>query len=296
MVDDELVEEVDEAGSEVTGAVVSGIVVGPAGGRLAAGVAGQQEPAGHAAAGGEHAEGDEDDQEASPLRLRGLGAGGRGQRGDGSLSRPWTPDPARGGPGAAGRRAGPQEAATAVDGLLEVAADPPLLEEAVAVLLAGQPAMASALADAAAAPDPPSASPPCATTSPPTPTPRWPPPPPGCSTAWPPPPWPRSPTAPWSPGSCPTPRPPGVRFPPCRGRGGRDRAGALLNAVGTRELAARLPTLVVATAVKLVGRCSSGWAGRVRGRAPGAVAAVVVGGEVLSPAEAGRRAAGLDRA
>src|SRR5215218_9676410 len=50
-------------------------------------------------------------------------------------------------------------AATAVDGLLEAAADPPVLEEAVAVLLAGQPAMAPIwhLANAAAAPDPPSA-------------------------------------------------------------------------------------------------------------------------------------------
>ena len=74
--------------------------------------------------------------------------------------------------------------------------------------------------------------------------------------------------------------------------------GALLNAVGTRELADRLPTLVVATAVKLV-------PGPVFERLGGtgfevvplaAVAAVVVGGEVLSPAEAGRRAAGLGRA
>jgi hypothetical protein len=71
--------------------------------------------------------------------------------------------------------------------------------------------------------------------------------------------------------------------------------GALLNADGTRELVERLPTLVVATAVKLV-------PAEVFGRLGGAgfevvplagVAAVVVGGEVLSPAEAGRRAAGL---
>src|SRR5688572_15845799 len=58
------------------------------------------------------------------------------------------------------RRGGALEvAATAVDGLLEVAADPPLLEEAVAVLLAGQPAMAPIwhLARAARAPDPRSA-------------------------------------------------------------------------------------------------------------------------------------------
>jgi hypothetical protein len=73
--------------------------------------------------------------------------------------------------------------------------------------------------------------------------------------------------------------------------------GALLNADGTRELVERLPTLVVATAVKLV-------PAEVFGRLGGAgfevvplaaVAAVVVGGEVLSPAEAGRRAAGLGR-
>jgi hypothetical protein len=69
----------------------------------------------------------------------------------------------------------------------------------------------------------------------------------------------------------------------------------LLNATGTGALVARLPALVVATAVKLV-------PGEVFGRLGGdgfevvplaAVTAVVVGGEVLSPAEAGRRAAGL---
>ena len=69
----------------------------------------------------------------------------------------------------------------------------------------------------------------------------------------------------------------------------------LLNAGGTRELAGRVPTLVVATAVKLV-------PGEVFGRLGGtgfevvplaAVAVVVVGPELLSPAEAGRRAARL---
>ncbi|HEV2894955.1 MAG TPA: hypothetical protein VG411_14470, partial [Actinomycetota bacterium] len=59
---------------------------------------------------------------------------------------------------AAGDRQGGaiEVAATAVDGLLEVAADPPLLEEAVAFLLAGQPAMAPIwhLARAARDPDP----------------------------------------------------------------------------------------------------------------------------------------------
>src|SRR5215211_4045060 len=58
------------------------------------------------------------------------------------------------------RRGGALEvAATAVDGLLEVATDPALLEEAVRVLLAGQPAMAPIwhLAVAARDPDPRSA-------------------------------------------------------------------------------------------------------------------------------------------
>ena len=78
---------------------------------------------------------------------------------------------------------------------------------------------------------------------------------------------------------------------------GADAIGpaALLNAVGTRELADRVPALVVATAVKLV---PAAVFDRLGG--PGfevvpldAVAALVVGPEVLSPAEAGRRAAGL---
>ncbi|HYN16631.1 MAG TPA: hypothetical protein VEY96_00925, partial [Actinomycetes bacterium] len=58
------------------------------------------------------------------------------------------------------RRGGAMEvAATAIDGLPEVAGDPHLLQEAVAVLLAGQPAMAPIwhLAMAASAPDPASA-------------------------------------------------------------------------------------------------------------------------------------------
>jgi hypothetical protein len=78
---------------------------------------------------------------------------------------------------------------------------------------------------------------------------------------------------------------------------GADALGpeGLLNAVGTRELAGRVPTLVVATAVKLV---PAEVFERLGG--PGfeavpleALAAVVVGPEVLSPAEAGRRAARL---
>jgi hypothetical protein len=81
---------------------------------------------------------------------------------------------------------------------------------------------------------------------------------------------------------------------------GADAIGpeGLLNAVGTRELVQRVPTLVVATAVKLV-------PAEVFGLLGGAgfevipleeVAAVVVGPEVLSPAEAGRRATGLSGA
>jgi hypothetical protein len=71
--------------------------------------------------------------------------------------------------------------------------------------------------------------------------------------------------------------------------------GALLNAAGTGELTARLPTLVVTTAIKLVPQAAF-----ERLQAPGfevvplaAVTAVVVGPEVLAPAEAGRRAAAL---
>ena len=81
---------------------------------------------------------------------------------------------------------------------------------------------------------------------------------------------------------------------PVLGVVGADAIGpvALLNADGTRELAGRVPTLVVATAVKLV---PAAVFGRLGG--PGfevvpleALAAVVVGPEVLSPAQAGRRA------
>jgi hypothetical protein len=206
---------------------------------------------------------------------------------------------------ASDRRGGAMEgAATALDGLLGVAADPLLLEEAVSVLLAGQPAMAPIwhLARAARSPDPPSAlaalrrhlhtdaeaAVDAATT--------------------------------WlldhltdHPGAVATVShsslvdrvlaelgPGQVRGPGAVvGVVGADAIGpgAVLNAVGTRELAAQLPTLVVATGVKLV-------PGEVFGRLGGAgfevvpleaVAAVVVGGEVLSPAEAGRRAEGVSR-
>jgi hypothetical protein len=84
--------------------------------------------------------------------------------------------------------------------------------------------------------------------------------------------------------------------PPVVGLVGADAIGpeAFLNAAGTGELAARLPTLVVATAIKLL---PAGAFARLAG--PGfeavplrAVAAVVVGPEILSPAQAGRLAGG----
>jgi len=206
---------------------------------------------------------------------------------------------------ASDRRGGAMEvAATALDGLLAVAGDPLLREQAVTVLLAGQPAMAPIwhLARAARSPDPPSAlaalgrrlhaDAEAAVAA----------------------------AAGWlldqladHPGTVATVShsslvdrvlarvgtdPRGSRGPVV-GVVGADAIGpgVLLNAAGTRELVVRLPTLVVATAVKLV-------PAEVFGRLGGAgfetvpleaVAAVVVGGEVLSPAEAGRRAEALSR-
>jgi hypothetical protein len=250
------------------------------------------------------------------------------------------------------RRGGAMEvAATALDGLLEVAADPPLLELAVAVLLAGQPAMAPIwhLASAAATPDPPSvladlrrrltadadaavatatswllrhlADHPGtvatvshsslvarvltrATSSVPAPgsAPRW------GSVA--------DPGAERSASSTGEPEDRagaegrGSSTGEPEGRAGSERAGsstapsvglvgadaigpeALLNAVGTLELATRVPTLVVATALKLVpGEVFERLGGPGFEVVPlGAVAALVVGAEELSPAEAGRRA------
>ena len=191
-------------------------------------------------------------------------------------------------------------AATALDGLLEVAADRELLEAAAAVLEAGQPAMAPIwhLATAARSPDPPSAlaglrrqlqaDGDAAVTTAAT--------------------WLRERLA-TTPGAVATVSHSslvervlaevgtGFSTTPVLGVVGADAIGpqALLNAVGTRELAGRVPTLVVATAVKLV---PAEVFGRLGG--PGfevvpleAMAAVVVGPEVLSPAEAGRRAAQL---
>jgi hypothetical protein len=195
------------------------------------------------------------------------------------------------------RRGGAMEvAATAVDGLLEVAGDPPRLEAAVAALEAGQPAMAPIwhLAAAARSPDPAAAltglrhrltaDADAAVAA---------------ATAW------LARHLATHPGQVATvshsslvarvlahldPRP----HPVVVGLVGVDAIGpgSFLNAAGTRELAARVPTLVVATEVKLV---PAEVFGRLGG--PGfevvelaAVRAVVVGAEVLSPAEAGRRA------
>jgi hypothetical protein len=79
---------------------------------------------------------------------------------------------------------------------------------------------------------------------------------------------------------------------------GADAIGpdALLNATGTGALAERLPTLVVSTPLKLVPATVF-----ARLAAPGfeavplrALAAVALGPELLTPAEAGRRAAALE--
>jgi len=199
-------------------------------------------------------------------------------------------------------------AATALDGLLEVATDPDLLESAVAALVAGQPAMAPVwhLARAARSPDPPSAlaalrrrldtDADAAVTT---------------ATAW-----LREHLA-ANPGALATVShsslvdrvlaalglpgsPPTGSTAPEAGVVGADAIGpeGLLNAVGTRELVGRVPTLVVATAVKLVPAEVFGLLGGAGFEVVPleAVAGVVVGLEVLSPAEAGRRATGLSGA
>jgi hypothetical protein len=219
---------------------------------------------------------------------------------------------------AADRRGGATEvAARALDGLLEVAGDPRRLEAAVAALLAGQPAMAPVwhLARAARGPDPHAAlarlrdrlaadadaAVDAAAT------------------------WlrprlagggraavatvshsslvdrvlARLPPGDGRPGgggdTSPTSRPGPAR--PMVGLVGADAIGpeAFLNAVGTGELAARLPTLVVATAIKLLpAEAFARLAGPGFEAVPlHAVAAVVVGPAVLSPAEAGRLAASV---
>ena len=202
---------------------------------------------------------------------------------------------------ASDREGGAMEvAATALDGLLELAADPSLLEEAARALLAGQPAMAPIwhLARAARGPDPPSAlaglrrqlhrDADAAVAT---------------ATAW------LRERLATTPGAVATVSHssqvervlrelgPGLSAAPVVGVVGADAIGPerLLNADGTGELAGVVPTLVVATAVKLV-------PGEVFARLGGpgfevvplkAMAAVVVGPQLLSPAEAGRRAARL---
>jgi hypothetical protein len=209
---------------------------------------------------------------------------------------------------AADRRGGATEvAARALDGLLEVAGDPRRLEAAVAALLAGQPAMAPVwhLARAARGPDPGaalaglrahlSADADGAVDA---------------AAAW-----LRRRLAGGGRGAVATVShsslvdrvlarlAPGAAgssgaagsAQPVVGLVGADAIGpaAFLNAAGTGELATWLPTLVVATAIKLLP--AEAFA-RLAG--PGfevvplpAVAAVVVGPEVLSPAEAGHLAA-----
>jgi hypothetical protein len=189
-------------------------------------------------------------------------------------------------------------AARAVDGLLELAGDRARLEAAVAVLLAGQPAMAPMwhLARTAAAPDPATAlrglrrllatEADAAVVA---------------AAAW----------LAERPGPVRTvshsslvdrvldrlggPAPAGAG--PATGLVGADAIGpsALLNAVGTGALAAQVPTLVVTTGLKLVPASAFG-----RLAAPGfeavplpALAAVALGGELVEPAEAGSRAAAL---
>jgi hypothetical protein len=203
------------------------------------------------------------------------------------------------------RRGGATEvAARALDGLLEVAGDPRRLEAAVAALLAGQPAMAPVwhLARAARGPDP------------------------GAAlaglrarldadadaavdaAAG----WLRRRLAGGGRGAVATvshsslvdrvlarlaPGAAGAAgaVQPVVGLVGADAIGpaAFLNAAGTGELATWLPTLVVATAIKLLpAEAFARLAGPGFEAVPlPAVAAVVVGPEVLSPAEAGRLAA-----
>jgi len=212
---------------------------------------------------------------------------------------------------AADRRGGATEvAARALDGLLEVAGDPRRLEAAVAALLAGQPAMAPVwhLARAARGPDPRAAlaglrarlgaDADAAVDA---------------AAAW------LRPRlagggrgtvatvshsslvdrvlARLGPGAGGSPGATGAagEARPVVGLVGADAVGpeALLNAAGTGELASRLPTLVVATAIKLLpGEAFARLAGPGFEAVPlRAVAAVVVGPAVLSPAEAGRLAA-----
>jgi hypothetical protein len=199
---------------------------------------------------------------------------------------------------AADRRSGATPIAlAAADGLLAVADRPGLLAEAVRVLVAGQPAMAPVwhLARAARAPDPRVAltalraalrAEARAAVA--------------VARAW----LDRAggPLATVSSSSLVEQALAGRRLagpgePAVAGIIGADAVGpsALVNAAGSAALAARTPTLVVAVAAKLVPAAAF-----ERLLAPGfervpleLVAAVVVGAELLDPAEAGRRAAAL---
>jgi len=219
---------------------------------------------------------------------------------------------------AADRRGGATEvAARALDGLLEVAGDPRRLEAAVAALLAGQPAMAPVwhLARAARGPDPRAAlaglrarlgaDADAAVDA---------------AAAWLRPrlagggrgavatvshsslvdrvlarlaPGPAG--SPGAAGSLGAAGAAGAAAWLVVGLVGADAIGpeAFLNAAGTGELAARLPTLVVATAIKLLpAEAFARLAGPGFEAVPlRTVAAVVVGSAVFSPAEAGRLAA-----
>jgi hypothetical protein len=205
---------------------------------------------------------------------------------------------------AADRRGGATEvAAAALDGLLEIVGDRRRLEAAVAALLAGQPAMAPIwhLARAARGPDPAAAlarlrtsldADADAAVE---------------AAAG----WLRRRLAGRGPGAVATVSHSSLVDRVLAGlRAGGAEAGALpvvglvgadaigpeafLNAAGTGELAARLPTLVVATAIKLLpAEAFARLAGPGFEAVPlRAVAAVVVGPQVLSPAQAGRLAGG----
>jgi hypothetical protein len=202
---------------------------------------------------------------------------------------------------AAGDRQGgaSEVAAKALDGLLELASDRARLQAAVAVLLAGQPAMAPIwhLARAAGAPDPAGAlhrlrrlldteaDAAVAVAA-------------GWLAAR------RGPVRTVSHSSLVDRVLAGLGEPlapaaAASGLVGADAVGpsALLNAAGTGALAAEVPTLVVTTSLKLVPGSAFD-----RLAAPGfeavplsSLAAVALGGELLEPAEAGRRAAALGR-
>jgi hypothetical protein len=208
---------------------------------------------------------------------------------------------------AADRRGGATEVAgRALDGLLEVAGDPRRLEAAVVALLAGQPAMAPIwhLARAARGPDPGAALSRLRTSLDAE----------AGAAAEAAAGWLRPRVAGGGRGAVATVSHSSLvdrvlarlgagegaagAGPAVVGLVGADAIGpeAFLNAAGTGALAARLPTLVVATAIKLLpAEAFARLAGPGFEAVPlGAVAAVVVGPEIVSPAQAGRLAAGQE--